>query len=165
MSNIRERIFQDKDLFVPRSLRSGTYTPRLKGCDGRSIYRPLPFPSLPRFPDMKCDDVVMLFRWYDGGPQSLWWDIHVSEWYGVPGVLGGTTVGDHLLRQLRPGHADRLPVHHAGGLDWHALLGESQSQSGVEKEKKKVQKYLTELINIFISLETSGFLGSRSFPT
>ena len=159
MSNIRERIFQDKDLFVPRSLRSGTYSSYKRMWRKEHL-----FPSLPRFPDMKCDD-VMLCRWYDGGPQSLWWDIHVSEWYGVPGVLGGTTVGDHLLRQLRPGHADRLPVHHAGGLDWHALLGESQSQSGVEKEKKKVQKYLTELINIFISLETSGFLGSRSFPT
>ena len=63
------------------------------------------------------------YRWDDGGAQSLRRDIPVSEWYRVSRVLGGPTVGHHLLRQLRPGHADGLPVHHSGGLDGHALLG------------------------------------------
>ena len=60
----------------------------------------------------------------DGGPQSLWWDLPVSQRDGVSRVLGGAAVGHHMLRQLRAGHADGVPVHHSGGMDWHALLGE-----------------------------------------
>ena len=64
MSNITETIFEDKDLFVPRSLRSGTYTPRLKGCDGRSIYRPLPFPShISRYYMWWCCYAVQVIWW------------------------------------------------------------------------------------------------------
>ena len=34
-------------------------------------------------------------------------------------LLGRTEPRHHQLRQLRPRHADRLPVHHHGGLDRH----------------------------------------------
>ena len=49
--------------------------------------------------------------------------LHLPERHGVSRVLGGAAVGHHLLRQLRPGHAHSLPVHHARGVDRHALLG------------------------------------------
>ena len=96
-------------------------------------------------------------RWDDGGPQPVWWELPMSQWHRVSRVLGGTTVGNHLLRQLRPGHVDRVPVHHAGGLDRYALLGESKSSSDAILCRTF---YLTEntRINIFISLETLGFL-------
>ena len=116
--------------------------------EGKSIA-----PSLRRIAEILhlAWDVMMLFcRWHDGGPQPLWGDFHLPERNGVPGVLGGTTVGNHVLRQLWSGHADSLPVHHTRGLDRYALLGEWRLGTF----------YLAEKINIFISLENSGFLGS-----
>lgn len=39
------------------------------------------------------------------------------------GEVGGAELRDHLLRQHRVRHVDRLPVRHNGGLDTHTLLG------------------------------------------
>ena len=38
--------------------------------------------------------------------------------------VGGPSVGDHLLWQLRPSHAHSVPVHHPWGVDRYALLGQ-----------------------------------------
>ena len=38
--------------------------------------------------------------------------------------VGGPSVGDHLLWQLRPSHAHCVPVHHPWGVDRYALLGQ-----------------------------------------
>ena len=64
-----------------------------------------------------------LLRRHDGGPNTLRGDLPLSKRNGVPRGVGGASVGNHLLRQLRPSHAHRLPVHHPWGMDWHALLG------------------------------------------
>ena len=39
-------------------------------------------------------------------------------------LLSGTKLWDHLLRQHLVRHVDGLPVHHDGGVDQHAVLGE-----------------------------------------
>ena len=38
--------------------------------------------------------------------------------------VGGPSVGDHLLWQLRASHAHSVPVHHPWGVDRYALLGQ-----------------------------------------
>ena len=38
--------------------------------------------------------------------------------------VGGPSVGDHLLWQLRASHAHSVPVHHTWGVDRYALLGQ-----------------------------------------
>lgn len=46
------------------------------------------------------------------------------QWHWVPRRLARTQRWHHQLRQLPVCHADSVSVHHHGGLDWRAVLGE-----------------------------------------
>ena len=48
--------------------------------------------------------------------------LQVPQWVVVQGKLGRTQARHRQLRQHHLRHADRLPVHHHGGLDHHTLL-------------------------------------------
>ena len=75
--------------------------------------------------------------------------LHLPQRHGVSRVLGGAAVGHHLLRQLRPGHAHSLPVHHARGMDRHALLG---TWTGSRTINSVHQCQFKELLANFLSL-------------
>ena len=71
--------------------------------------------------------IMMYSRGDDGRPHPMWRTLPMSKWYGVPWRMGGTPVGNHLLRQLWPGYVDGFSVHHPRGLDRHALLGKNMN--------------------------------------
>ena len=64
--------------------------------------------------------------WVDVNVMSMFCPNHVHLFAPILTFrgVGGPSVGDHLLWQLRPSHAHSVPVHHPWGVDRYALLGQ-----------------------------------------
>ena len=79
-------------------------------------------------PSPNSADWNISLRWHDGRSNTMRRYLPLPERNRVSRGVGRSSVGHHLLWQLRTGHAHCLPVYHPRGLDRYALLGGYSTQ-------------------------------------